>query len=697
MTRYRPRVLRVAVALLVSCVFVAPSAAQAATARPDLLAQHGFGDAQNGYAWSMEWFKGKLYVGTGRSVLCVEGVTSQFYFRFETIYKTSPAPRVQCTPDPYDLDLRAEIWQYTPRTDRWRMVYRSPADVPNPRARGKSLARDIAYRGMEVLRDRRGRKALFISGVTSNEYVPENARRHPPRLLRTYDGRRFHDISRPLVVRRTGDYADRRPIGYRGMERVGKRLFVVASTGLTGDGAVFRVRKPFARKARFSQVTPPDMHVFELQRFQGHLYLGTGSFETGYGVYKTRPTRARYRFQPVVTNGAGLGKEMVSVVSMYPFRGHLYVGGVSWYSGLSEKFPEAELIRIGRDDRWDVVTGEPRTGPDGQLRAPISGLPAGFGNMFNAHLWRMVDQDGALYVGTLDWTWLLQDNEDWAGEWKWLIDLVIAGEGGFDLWASCDGVDWFAVTRNAFIGDPYDFGVRSLAAGRRGFFAGSANHAFGTRVWHNDLSLCGASAASRGNAVTAPRHLLTDVQRDGTVISWEPSANAERYRIERADYVEAPLSLRPPPAAPGGLPADVAAPQPAPSGAPGSVEVQARLRKQFTTLGTTSRPYFVDRTRPPGTRSVYQVVAESAEGSASMPSNAQVVPDPRPPAAFGQLQGLAQEPGAVAAIARAHRRGARQSLARLARLARTARDDRVRQLALRLERRLRYHDLAGGP
>jgi len=439
------------------------------------------------------------------------------------------------------------------------------------------------------------------------------------------------------------------------------------------------------------------MHVFELKRFNGHLYLGTGSFETGYGVYKTRPTRSRYRFQQVVANGAGRGGDMVSVVSMYPFHGYLYVGGVSWYSGLSEKFPEAELIRIGRDDRWEVVTGEPRRGPDGQLRSPISGLPGGFGNMFNAHLWRMVEQDGALYVGTLDWTWLLQDNEDWAGEWKWLIDLVIAGEGGFDLWTSCDGVDWFPLTRNAFVGDPYDFGVRSLVTGSRGFYIGSANHAFGTRIWHADLALCGASAASRGHGAQPPRHLLTDLQREGTVLSWDPAPNAVRYRIERAEYVEAPLNLRLPQAAPDKFPAEVALPQPVPSGAPGSVAVQAELRKPFTTVGTTSRRYFVDRTRRDGVRYAYQVVAETAAGGKSTPSNTQVVPDPRPPATFAQLREAARDPGPIAAIARARRHGVRESLTRLAGLARSARDDRVRQLALRLERRLRYQGLAGGP
>jgi hypothetical protein len=689
------------VALLLSSVVCGGAAAQAAPPTPEMpemLADHGFDDSRNSYSWSMAWFKGKLYVGTGRSVMCVEHATNQYYFRFETIYRPNPAPGVHCPPNQWDLDLRAEIWQYTPRTRRWRRVYRSPANVPNPRARRKPLARDLAFRGMKVMRGPGGREALFISGVTTNEYVPENARSYPPRLLRTYDGKRFHDISRPLVVRRSGEFADRRAIGYRGLEVVGKRLFVVASTGLAGDGAVFRVRRPFARKARFSQVTPRDMHVFEIQKFNRRLYLGTGSFETGYGVYRARPSGGRYRFEPVVTDGAGLGGDMVSVVSMYPFEGRLYVGAVSWYSGLSQKLPETELIRIDRGDQWEVVTGVPRPGPDGATRGPISGLWPGFGNPFNAHLWRMVEQDGVLYVGTLDWSWYLEDNEDWAGSWKPLIDLALSGEMGYDLWASCDGVDWSAITRRAFVGDRYEFGVRSLVAGPRGFFIGSANHAEGTRVWHYGSTPCDTQqAASAARGVTSPRHLLTDFQRDGTVVSWEPSAGAARYRIERAEYVEAPLSMRYSSPGPSDFPPEGAVPRPTMPGAPGSVEVEAPLRKPFRTLATTTRSYFVDRTRDPDVQYAYQVVAEPATGRGSTPSNVQVVPDPRPPATFGQLEDAAPHHGAVAAIAQARRRGGSLPLARLSRLARRARNDQVRQLALRLERRLRYQDLAGGP
>jgi hypothetical protein len=656
-------------ALVLLFTVLAPSA-RAASGLPEVLAERGFGDRANSYAWAMEWFQGDLYVGTGRKVMCVEAATSQFYFKFTSFYQTRPAPHVRCPADPFDMDLRAEIWRYTPATGRWTMVYRAPADIPNPRARGKLLARDIAYRGMQVMRDRRGRPALFISGVSANEYVPELARRHPPRLLRTYDGEHFHNISVPLVVRRTGAFADRRPIGFRGLEVWDDRLYVVASTALTGDGAVFEVRNPFGRKGRFSQVTPTDMHVFELQRFDGDLYVGTGSFADGYGVHRLRRPGPPYRFDPVVSGGAGMGTRMVSVVSMHPFRGRLYVGAVSWYSASLRELPASELIRVDRRGRWQVVTGHPRPGPDGRTRYPISGLIAGFANVFNSHLWRMVHRDGTLYVGTLDWSWLLQENESWAGRWSWLINALLSGEVGFDLWASCDGVGWLPVTRTAFNEDTYDFGVRSLAAGRRGFFLGSANHAFGTRIWHQRRSFCVPAGGTRTAA--APRRLLTDVQRDGTVLSWEPAAGAVRYRIERAPYAHAPVRFSPP-------------------GAP-AIERRVPVQQSFATVGTTTGSAFVDATARAGTRYAYRVVAEAAGASAA--SNVQIVPDPRPPATWAQLEAAGVPRRTVAAVARGHRSARRHALARLAR---AAADDDVRQLALRLERRLRYATLAGGP
>jgi hypothetical protein len=115
-------------------------------------------------------------------------------------------------------------------------------------------------------------------------------------------------------------------------------------------------------------------------------------------------------------------------------------------------------------------------------------------------------------------------------------------------------------------------------------------------------------------------------------------------------------------------------------------------------LGTTTRPYFLDRTAQPGMRYDYRVVAETGSGATSGPSNLQQVPDPRPPATFAQLERLERavhEPAVAPAMANA--RGGRISLlARLTWLARTAGNDQVRELAYRLERRLRYENVAAG-
>jgi len=45
------------------------------------------------------------------------------------------------------------------------MVYRAPA-LPNPLAKGKTVARDLAYRGMVVWKNPQGRAAIFAAGVS---------------------------------------------------------------------------------------------------------------------------------------------------------------------------------------------------------------------------------------------------------------------------------------------------------------------------------------------------------------------------------------------------------------------------------------------------------------------------------------------------------------------------------------------------
>ena len=148
---------------------------------------------------------------------------------------------------------------------------------------------------------------------------------------------------------------------------------------------------------------------------------------------------------------------------MAPFKGRLYIGASGWHQGT---LPASELIRLDRRGRWQVVVGAARTDAAGVTRAPLSGLPDGFGNPYNTHFWRMSVSRGALYLGTNDASWSVPE---------------LGAEAGFDLYGSCDGRSWWTATRDGY-GDGLDFGVRTLTPSPAGLFLGTTNHVQGTTV-----------------------------------------------------------------------------------------------------------------------------------------------------------------------------------------------------------------------
>jgi hypothetical protein len=753
----------------------APVRADAAS-DPSLVAQHGFGDSRNGIAWSAEWFRGKLYVGTGRMVNCIQNQVVDFYLVVSEAYKTRPISGERCPPNPYDMNLRAEIWQYTPTTQHWRMVFKSP-NIRNPRARGKFVGRDVAFRGMAVYRDSRGRKRLYIGSVTANEYIPELKRRYPPRILSTRDGVHFRETPAKNLIGRTPN-GIRRPIGFRSMQVWRGRLYVSASSTLTGQGAVFEVIRPWSRRARFKQVTPSTLSVFETEVFAGHLYAGTGDRATGYGVYRIGATRRhpegkralrrasralrgahravrrtedgrasddsahrrvrradgrvrrarhrvgrayrryaalRYYVRPIVTGGAGRGGTATSVVAMKVFRNRLYVGSSGWYN---EEVPISELIRVDRRGRWQVVAGAPRQ-INGVTRGPVSGLGDGFYNIFSAHFWRMAEYHGALYVTTNDWSYLVRTIFPHVEPWlAGALQSALAGEYGFDVWASCNGRDWFPVTRNAFgQSNMLDFGGRNLVPSPAGLFIGTANHVQGVRVWRNRVGACSTLVGDRRRrhalkqrrravapsvGIAAPRGLLTDAQRAGNIVSWLPTGGVERYRVMRAEYESLKLTLADTPVMPDGFMLETQVPEVVPPGTPGAREVELPVLRDYTTIATARQPFYVDRTSKRGRRYAYRVIAVGASGDRSPPSAVQTAPDPRPPPTFAQLArmlGASTPSGKLALAARAQSdRGRRKAQLRmLAQLKRSVDPDSdAGGLADRLQRHIRYAAVAGG-
>lgn len=479
----------IAVASLAVALPVLSQGAQASSTPPTApteIAKGGFGNSQNSYSWSMASYNGKILVGTAGQELCVEKATSDYFLPGKGYYKTNPAQGVTCPADKYDLTARAEIWSYDPSTTSttpnagWTRVYQSPMLPLDPSwangETGKTIGRDIGYRGMVV----GGDGALYVGAVTADEYIPglktgtfgtDAQAGNPPEILRSTDGVHFTPMHMNIPKLQTifGQYD---AMGWRAMLWYGNSLYATATGGLTGDGVLIRIDNPGSADPTFTQVTPNTLDLFEATVFNNQIYIGTGAKDTGYGVYRSAaPDGTAASWTPIVTNGAGRGSHVSSVVSMGVYRGALFVGASGWYS---QVLPSSEVIRIQPDDSWDLITGKARM-YNGVNKPSLSGKGDGFGNPFTAHFWRMQDYQGGLYVGTNDWSWDLEKYP--------VYNKLYARQFGFDIWGTCDGVHWQVVTRNAFGDGQYNFGARTMAATSAGLFIGSANQAQGTAVF----------------------------------------------------------------------------------------------------------------------------------------------------------------------------------------------------------------------
>lgn len=590
----------------------APTAAQTTTghAPPDFeeMAAQGFGDRQNSYIWSLAWWKGRLYVGTGRSTQCVMHATGHLYYPFLLSYPPLD-PDIACTPDSADLPLQAEIWRWTPQTGAWERVYQSPNDVPIPGAPGHFVARDIGFRSMLVFQEPDGTEALYVGGVSSNTY---NAGVPGARILRSTDGVHFA----PLPQAPGTFLGERQATSFRSLTAHRGRLFVIATLGYAGFGPVLMADDPARGNNNFRFALPEDITAFELQTHNGCLYIGAGTnpfADLGREPEPFSVLRTEAQGQPpytpitvVAQGGFRQSRPSYSVVSMHVFKGDLYVGTDQ----------PAELIRIHPDDSWDLIVGTPRWTPAG-FKRPLSGMDVGFDNPLNIHMWRMATYRGRLYVGTMDQSTKWR-HMPFIG--RWIKPLM-----GFDLYSSADGERFNLITRDGF-GDPFDVGVRNLEATPHGLALGTANQYYGARLYRHSgqphlAEVPQSEAPFRtylafvANSVVNPARfadpeaLEVAAAGEAAALAWVGSPGAARYRVFRADFISN-QQLRIP-----------------------DVETTAWIPGQFQEVGLASAPAFVDPTARPGAVYHYYVQAETAAGDVSAASNlARFPPLPLEPA-----------------------------------------------------------------
>jgi hypothetical protein len=434
-----------------------------------LVAYGGFGDGLNSYAHSMAWFKGKLYVTTMRA---------NFALMRSRLSLGMDVWPIECPLDPFELDLRAEIWSYDPSADVWERVFKAPMIMGS---HGKPIPRDISYRSIVVCRTEEGGPLrMFVS-----TWSP--ARGPGPIIMVTEDGRNFETTCEPglaglpvTTIRALVPFKGRMyttPAGSRG-----------GNTNVSGHTVVYEARNPtkgdWGPVSDFGFGDVGNKSVHEICAWGDHLYAGTLN-HSGFQLWRSKcEGEPPYEWEMVLEKGAGRGPLNQGVLSMYPFKGSLYIGTGIQGGGVDRENKigpaPAELLRLQPDLSWDLLVGDPRDTPQGR-KEPLSGRYAGFDNFFNGYFWRMVEHEGWLYMGTFEWSTVLGyvNRSRWPESFANVLANVgpkamFDNQGGFDLYRSYDGENWVPVTTNG-MGNPYNMGLRTFASTPYGLFVGTAN------------------------------------------------------------------------------------------------------------------------------------------------------------------------------------------------------------------------------
>ena len=272
------------------------------------IAQNGFGDGLNAYAHSMAWFDGHLYVGTTRG---------NFPFMKARLPIGMDVWPVECPENPFDLDMRAEIWRYDPIKATWERVHKAPMIIGS---HGKLIPRELGLRGMVVYQGpAEPRAALFVT-----TWSP--ARGPGPLVLRSEDGRRFESTCEPglgglpvTTIRTIAPFKGRlytTPAGSRGGNpNVSSHSVVYESSDPANGG--------WEPVSEFGFGDQENKTVFEMIGFGDHLYVGTFNLN-GYQVWRsTCEGEKPYAFEKVIDHGAYRGRLNQCVLSMTVFKGAL--------------------------------------------------------------------------------------------------------------------------------------------------------------------------------------------------------------------------------------------------------------------------------------------------------------------------------------------------------------------------------------
>jgi hypothetical protein len=510
------------IALLVLCtvfLFCLTASLQALEEKDFIhLATGGFDDSANSYSWGVTEFNGDVYVGTNRHHLwgLLQGMGVLFPPGIvEFIEPEGPSSEIWGD-QVWAEDLRGEIWRYR-KGEGWTRVYQAQLILgelpiaanpllpppPDPPIYGYYPE---AY-GYRVLGAYNG----FIYAIGIGPWVPNMPLAS---ILRSPSGDpgTWEDVS-GIIATATNP---------RGLVEFQGKLFISASLPGTapagaGVGVVYCSAEPKVKG--WQVVSEPgfgnmsNVEIPYLAVFNGCLYASTVNFNTGFEIWKTDGSKnddGKYIWTQVLRDGYGDTYNQWGM-SMQAFGDYLYVGsavggGMVLKDGQPVGTRAIDIIRVDKNDNAELLVGAyfPQDPPPGwpELRTPLSGLPAGFGNPFNVYTWHMAVKDDWLVVATFDaggmilraiTTLLLENpeaiiqllqgldpdvislipipttiidkfdlgNQEHIAALLKLIKVLDNQFGGADLWKTKDGINWQPVTLSGF-GNSLNYGIRRV-------------------------------------------------------------------------------------------------------------------------------------------------------------------------------------------------------------------------------------------
>ena len=185
---------------------------------------------------------------------------------------------------------------------------------------------------MVVFTEADGTQALYVVGASAREYIPGLP---PPRILRTTDGVTFTPIPQDPGT----TLGSLNAVTFRAKAIYNNRLYVSASPSMTGDGYVLEASTPALGNNSFRQVTNSSLLVYELNVFNGFLYIGAGATprEDRMSLYVDRAQGFLGTARPKVPALTWLSDADLDVFAE-AYRKSGFRGGLNWYRNIDRSW-----------------------------------------------------------------------------------------------------------------------------------------------------------------------------------------------------------------------------------------------------------------------------------------------------------------------------------------------------------------------